>query len=80
MHACNAVRFRRCKNGCIVSSKELAQFVHLPTKHISFSHIKWITTRHYQAPIHLPVVKGESDTTMLTPIGKTFLVDREYVF
>lgn len=61
----------------ILSSKELAGLVHIPTMYVKTPAIRWITSRTFEPPVNLPLVHRNPDGTpadlkeTLTPIGTT---------
>jgi Type IV secretion-system coupling protein DNA-binding domain len=60
----------------ILSSKELAGLVHLPTMYVKTPSIRWVTSRTFEPPVNLPIIQNRStgdgkNDDVLTPIGST---------
>lgn len=61
----------------ILSSKELAWLVHLPTMYVKTPSIRWVTSRTFEPPVNLPIIAKDAVNggpvldNVLTPIGTT---------
>jgi len=60
----------------ILSTPELAGFVHLPTNYVKTPYINWVSSRAFEPPSNLPIIDPNleddiSPETRLTPIWKT---------
>ena len=60
----------------ILSTSELAWFVHLPTNYVKTPYINWVSSRAFEPPSNLPIIDPDLEdditpNTSLTPIGKT---------
>lgn len=62
------VKQRVAKNDFILNTQELAALVHLPTSYVKTPSINWVSSRLFEPPSNIPLLKTWND---LTPIWKT---------
>jgi hypothetical protein len=59
------VKMRKVKNDFILNTLELASLVHLPTTYVKTPSINWVSSRLFEPPSNIPLLKTGND---LTPI------------
>lgn len=62
------IKMRKWKNNFILNTLELAWLVHLPTSYVKTPSINWVSSRLFEPPSNIPLLKTGND---LTPIWKS---------